>query len=277
MLTALMSRVQSKKPLVHHITNMVTINDCANVTLAIGGLPVMAHAPEEVEEMVAAAQALVLNIGTLSKEQVASMLKAGKAANSRGIPVVLDPVGAGATSMRTESARRILDQVNVAVVKGNSAEISTLAGSSGEIRGVEAVGESCAALDDAVALAKEYGNTVVVSGATDVVTDGRQVAYVGNGHPLMGTITGTGCMLASVVASFVAVEEERFAASVAALAAFGLAGELAAAGSGVRGPATFKTCFFDELYNLTAEKLEKGARYRINTLNGNNSNKGVEI
>jgi hydroxyethylthiazole kinase len=277
MLTALMSRVQSKKPLVHHITNMVTVNDCANVTLAIGGLPVMAHAPEEVEEMVAAAQALVLNIGTLSREQVDAMIKAGKAANSLGIPVVLDPVGAGATSMRTESARKILDEVSVAVVKGNSAEISTLAGSRGEIRGVEAVGESCAVLDDAVALAKEYGNTVVVSGATDVVTDGRRAAYVENGHPLMGTITGTGCMLASVVASFVAVEEECFAASVAALTAFGLAGELAAAGSGVRGPATFKTCFFDELYNLTTEKLKKGARYRINTFNGKNSNKGVEI
>lgn len=276
----LISSLRAKKPLIHHITNMVTVNDCANATLAIGGLPVMAHAIEEVEEMVAAAQALVLNIGTLSKEQVDAMIKAGKAANSLGIPVVLDPVGAGATSMRTESARKILDEVSVAVVKGNSAEISTLAGSRGEIRGVEAVGESCAALDDAVALARKYGNTAVVSGVTDLVTEGRRVAYVENGHSLMGTITGTGCMLASVVASFIAAEEDCFAASVVALAAFGLAGEFAADCSGVRGPATFKACFFDELYNLTAEKLKKGARYRINILNGNNGknlNKGVEI
>lgn len=263
MVTSLLDKLRVKKPLVHHITNIVTVNDCANVTLAIGGLPVMAHAPEEVEEMVAASQTLVLNIGTLTREQVTSMIKAGKAANTLKVPVVLDPVGAGATSMRTESAKRILDEVSVAVVKGNSAEISTLAGFRGEIRGVEAVGDSSSVLDEAVKLADEYHHIAVVSGATDIVTDGKRVAYVENGHPMMGTITGTGCMLTSVVACCAAVEKDHFTASIAALTAFGLAGELAAAKPGVRGPASFKTCFFDELYSLTSEKLKNDARYRI--------------
>lgn len=263
MITGLLDRVRRNKPLIHHITNIVTVNDCANVTLAIGGLPVMAHAPEEVEEMAAASQALVLNIGTLTKEQVTAMIKAGKAANSYKIPVVLDPVGAGATLMRTESAKRILDEVSVAVVKGNSAEGSTLAGARGEIRGVEAVSDSGGVLGEVVKLAGEYGNIAVVSGAIDIVTDGKRVAYVENGHELMGSISGTGCMLSSVAACYAGVEEDYFKASLAALTAFGLAGELAAARPGVRGPASFKACFFDEIYNLTEENIKNGASYRI--------------
>lgn len=265
MLTGLLNKLRGKKPLVHHITNIVTVNECANATLAVGGLPVMAHASEEVEQMAAASQALVLNIGTLTKEQVASMIKAGTAANRAGIPVVLDPVGAGATSMRTESAKRIMDQVSIAVIKGNSAEITTLAGSQGEIRGVEAVGDSSGALSEAAKLAREYSNIVVVSGATDIVTDGQRVAYVENGHHMMGTITGTGCMLASVVACFAAVEAEYFKASLTALTTFGLAGELTITRPGVKGPGSFKVGFFDEIYNLTEEKIKNGARYRIET------------
>lgn len=263
MIVGLLTKLRGKKPLVHHITNIVTVNECANATLAMGGLPVMAHAPEEVEEMSAASQALVLNIGTLTKEQVASMIKAGKAANRAGIPVVLDPVGAGATFLRTESSKRIMDQVSVAVVKGNSAEISTLAGSKGEIRGVEAVGDSSGVLSNAAKLAREYSNIVVVSGVTDLVTDGRRAGYVENGHQMMGTITGTGCMLASVLACFAAIENEYFQASLAALTAFGLAGELTAARPDVKGPGSFKAGFIDEIYHLTEEKMRIGPRYRI--------------
>jgi hydroxyethylthiazole kinase len=263
MIEGLLDKVRNQKPLVHHITNIVTVNDCANVTLAIGGLPVMAHALEEVEDMVKAASCLVLNIGTLTPKQVESMIKAGKKANELGIPVVLDPVGAGATPLRTESAKRILGEVKVSVVQGNSAEIGVLAGAGGEIRGVEAIGSSENLLAAAKDMAKKHGATVVISGATDVVTDGERVAFVDNGHPWMGTITGTGCMLASVIGSFCGVERDYFKASVAALVAFGLAGELAANRPEVRGPASFKVCFFDELYSLTEEKIRAGMKYSI--------------
>jgi hydroxyethylthiazole kinase len=263
MIEGLLDKVRNQKPLVHHITNIVTVNDCANVTLALGALPVMAHALEEVEDMVKAASGLVLNIGTLTPKQVESMIKAGKKANEFGIPVVLDPVGAGATPLRTESAKRILGEVKVSVVKGNSAEIGVLAGAGGEIRGVEAVGSSENLLAAAKDMAKNLGATVVISGATDVVTDGERVAFVDNGHPWMGTITGTGCMLASVIGSFCGVERDGFKASVAALVAFGLAGELAANRPEVRGPASFKVCFFDELYSLAEEKIRRGMKYSI--------------
>ncbi|MDN5332683.1 MAG: hydroxyethylthiazole kinase [Tepidanaerobacteraceae bacterium] len=263
MIEGLLDKVRSQKPLVHHITNIVTVNDCANVTLALGALPVMAHALEEVEDMVRAASSLVLNIGTLTPKQVDSMIKAGKKANEFGIPVVLDPVGAGATPLRTDSAKRILKEVKVSVVKGNSAEIGVLAGAGGEIRGVEAVASSENLLAAAKDMAKKHGTTVVISGATDVVTDGERVAFVDNGHPWMGTITGTGCMLASVIGSFSGVERDCFKASVAALVAFGLAGELAANRPEVRGPASFKVCFFDELYNLSEEKIRAGMKYSI--------------
>lgn len=262
MVEGLLTILRNKKPLIHHITNMVTINDCANVTLAIGALPVMAHALEEVEEMAGAAQALVLNIGTLTKEQVDAMVKAGKAANSLGIPVILDPVGAGATAMRTQSAKRILEEVRVSVVKGNSAEISILAGKGGKIRGVESAGGVDDILSAARDMAKKYKTVVAVSGATDIITDGNRVAYVDNGHPMIGTITGTGCMLTSVVGSFCGANEDSFEATVAAFVSFGLAGELAASKDEVKGPGSFKMVFFDEIYNLTEEKIRKGMKAR---------------
>ncbi|MCL6560997.1 MAG: hydroxyethylthiazole kinase, partial [Firmicutes bacterium] len=206
MIEGLLARLKEKKPLVHHITNMVTVNDCANVTLAVGALPVMAHAPEEVEEMAKAAQALVLNIGTLTREQVDAMILAGKAANSLGIPVILDPVGAGATGLRSRSTERILGEVRISVVKGNSAEMSILAGKGGRIRGVESAEAAENMVEAAAEIARRYGTVAAVSGATDIITDGKRVAFVDNGHPMMGTITGTGCMLSSVVASFCGVE-----------------------------------------------------------------------
>ncbi|MGB9813221.1 MAG: hydroxyethylthiazole kinase [Thermovenabulum sp.] len=263
MIEGLLTKVRSQKPLVHHITNIVTVNDCANITLAVGALPVMAHALEEVEDMVKAASSLVLNIGTLTPEQVEAMIKAGKKANELGIPVVLDPVGAGATPLRTESTWRILNEVKVSVIKGNSAEIGVLAGAGGEIRGVEAVKSSENLLTAAKNMAKALRSIVVITGATDIVTDGHRVAYVDNGHYLMGTITGTGCMLASVIGGFCGAERDYFKASIAALVVFGLAGELAAKRPEVRGPASFKTCFFDEIYNITEEKIKGGSKYKI--------------
>lgn len=256
----LFSIVREKRPLVHHITNYVTVNDCANITLCAGGAPVMADAPEEVQEMAAVAGALVLNIGTLNKAQVASMILAGGMANDRKIPVILDPVGAGATRFRTETVYRLMDELKITVLKGNAGEIGVLAGTGGKVRGVDSHGIS----GDAVAIAKDFakasGFVISMSGATDIVTDGKRTFLVQNGHPLMGSISGTGCMAASVIGTFNAVSDDPVKASAAALAAFGIAGERAAVHA--RGPLSFKVALFDELAALTPSNLAKGVKVR---------------
>lgn len=259
----LLNKVREQKPLVHHITNNVTVNDCANITLCTGGLPVMAYDAQEVAQMVQAAGALVLNIGTLSPQQVDAMIIAGRRANELNIPVVLDPVGVGATDLRTDSARRILEEVAVTVIKGNKAEISILAGTGGEIKGVESVGEYHDIAGTAAALAEWEECTVVVSGAEDIITDGQRILLVGNGHPLMGSVVGTGCMSASVTGCFVAVGEDPVEACAAALAAFGLAGELAAEAPFVNGPGTYKAALFDAVASLTQEKLDQGQKIKV--------------
>ncbi len=260
----LLIRVRSKQPLVHHITNTVTINDCANITIAAGASPVMAAAPEEAAEMVAAAGALVLNIGTLSASQIESMLLAGGRANELGIPVVLDPVGAGATRFRTESVARLLDRIEIAVLKGNPGEIGTIAGTGGLVRGVDSGGVDGDPVETARECARATGAVVVMSGPTDIVTDGKRVILVENGTPLMGRLSGTGCMAASVTGAFAAVAGDRMVASAAALAAFGRAGEHAAARA--TGPYSFRTALIDELFTLTADDLAGHAQVR--TING---------
>jgi hydroxyethylthiazole kinase len=256
----LFALVREKRPLVHHITNYVTVNDCANITLCAGGAPVMADAPEEVTEMTAIAGALVLNIGTLNPGQIASMILAGRMANERGIPVILDPVGAGATSFRTDMVKRLLDELKITVLKGNAGEIGVIAGVEAVVRGVDSYGLAGDPLMIARGLAKTLHCTVAVSGATDVITDGKRSLLVDNGHPLMGSISGTGCMAASVTGAFCAESEDPVLASAAALAAFGLAGERAAVRAG--GPLSFKVGLFDELANLTPEDLAAGAKIR---------------
>jgi len=259
-LANLLSKIRAKRPLIHHITNALTVNDCANVTLSIGAAPVMAEAPEEAGEMVSMADALVLNIGTLSHQQVISMLNAGYAANARGIPVILDPVGAGATKMRTESARLLLDKIQIAVLKGNIGEIGVLAGVEGKVRGVDSWGLN----GDPIKIGQEYaqqtGVTVAVSGAADIVTDGNRVVLVGNGHPMMSRLTGTGCMVASLVGAFAAVCSDRVTSSVAAFAAFGIAGERAA--QKTSGPYSFRTALMDEIAALQPEDLMQNASVR---------------
>lgn len=255
---ALLAAVRSERPLIHHITNSVTINDCANITICAGAAPVMAEAPEEVAEMVAAAGALVLNIGTLSAGQVDAMLIAGRRANDLGIPVVLDPVGAGATEFRTATAKRLLDTLDIAVLKGNAGEIGVLAGTGGNVRGVDSGGTPGDPVETARECARMTGTVVAMTGAVDVVTDGSRVYLVGNGNPAMDRLSGTGCMAASVTAAFVAVGDDRAVASAAALAAFGRAGERAAAGA--RGPYTFRTALFDELAGLSPGDLAGHAR-----------------
>ena len=255
---ALLAAVRERRPLVHHITNGVTINDCANITICAGAAPVMAEAPEEVAVMVAAAGALVLNIGTLSAVQVDAMLIAGRRANDLGIPVVLDPVGVGATEFRTETARRLLDALDIAVLKGNAGEIGVLAGTGGRVRGVDSAGIAGDPVETARECARATGTVVAMTGAVDVVADGRRVYRVNNGNPMMDRLSGTGCMAASVTGAFAAVADDYAVSSAAALAAFGLAGERAA--TGARGPYSFRTALFDELAALTPDDLVGHAR-----------------
>jgi hydroxyethylthiazole kinase len=255
---ALLGAVREKRPLVHQITNYVVMNETANATLAIGALPVMAHAAQEVEEMAAAAGALVLNIGTLSEPWVESMLLAGRAANAAGVPVVLDPVGAGATRYRTETAQRLLGELDVAVVRGNSAEVATLIGRSADIRGVEAIGDAAPA-ELAREAARRLGVVASVTGAVDHVSDGREAYAVANGHALLATVTGTGCMSSAVTGCFAAAAPRRtLEAATAALAAFGVAGEDAARDA--RGPGSFHAALYDALYNLDPAALDERVR-----------------
>jgi hydroxyethylthiazole kinase len=252
--------LRERKPLVHQITNYVVMNETANATLALGALPVMAHAREEVEEMVALAGALVLNIGTLSPHWVDAMLLAGKAANEHGIPVVLDPVGAGATRFRTEIARRLLDEVKVAVVRGNQGEIATLVGVEAEVRGVESIGAGAEPGDLARAAARNLGLVAAVTGPVDHVSDGEHLLAVANGHELLTTVTGTGCMSSAVTGCFLAVTSDRpLEAAAEALAAFGIAGEDAARDA--KGPGSFHVSLYDALAALDPATLD--ARSKI--------------
>lgn len=258
MIGDIFERVKREKPLIHHITNWVTIYDCANITRAFGALPVMAHAGEESAEMAGIASALVLNIGTLTPALVRSMIMAGKAANERLIPVVLDAVGVGATKLRDEKALELLETVKISVLKGNASEIARLAGKDVLTRGVEATRVDADLTDVAKKLAVSRGLTVVITGKEDIVTDGRTVYLVSNGHAMMGSIVGTGCMAASVIGAFAAVEKDFALASAAALVCYGIAGELAAVNA--RGPGSFKNNFYDEVYNLDREKIGRMQR-----------------
>ena len=255
---ALLQRIRETRPLLHHITNFVVMNDTANVTLHVGALPVMAHAKEEVAEMVRLAGALVLNPGTLTPSWVESMLIAGREANRRGIPIVLDPVGAGATQLRTDTNRRLLQELRISVVRGNAGEIGALTGAGGEVKGVESVGGP----DDVVSVARDaaraWGCVVAITGKQDIISDGERVLAVDNGHRWLTTLTGTGCMATTVVAAFAAVADDLLVSTDCALAYYGYVAERAA--EQARGPASFKVAFFDTLYNMTPEEAAQGAR-----------------
>lgn len=252
-------RIAEERPLVHHLTNYVTVNLVANTTLSTGALPVMAHAHEEVEEMVGLASALVLNIGTLDVAFVEAMLLAGKRANERGIPVVLDPVGAGATSFRTKTAERLLSELSVAAVCGNAGEIATLAGLAAEVRGVESLaGDAETAARKA---AGALGTTVAATGKTDYVSDGERTIAVSNGHPLMSRVVGSGCASTAVVGSFAAVGGAGAETIAHALAYFGRAGEIAAEGAG--GGGTFEPRFLDALSALAGGPSELDGALRV--------------
>lgn len=252
-------KIRASKPLIHNITNFVVMNFTANALLACGASPVMAHADNEVEDMVDLADALVLNIGTLTDTWVTTMIKAGRKASDLGKPIVLDPVGAGATALRTNAARAILFQTWVSVVRGNASEILSLAGQDSVTKGVDAVHAMNDAAEEAGKVARDLGTTIALTGPTDLVTDGRRSLTVEGGHPLMPYVTGTGCAATALIGAFLAVDKDPLTAAATALAYFGIAGEKA--GEGAEGPGTFMIRLLDALYTLTPEEVE--ARCRI--------------
>jgi len=254
----LLDRIREQKPVVHHLTNWVTIYDCAQVTKTLGASPVMAHAREEAAEMVQIASALVLNIGTLTVDMVEAMKLAARGANQKGIPVVLDVCGAGATSLRDQKCLELLNEVRVDVIKGNASEVARVSGESVRTRGVDAteVGGNLVLL--AEKLASQRQATVVITGKVDIATDGKTTYLVSNGHPMMTHVVGTGCMAASVIGAFAAVERDLALAAACALACYGVAAELAAEKSS--GPASFKERLFDCLYQLDRQTVDRRQR-----------------
>lgn len=259
---SLYEKVKSLKPVVHHLTNWVTIYDCAGIVKTFGASPVMAHAPEEMEDMTSIASALVLNIGTLTVDFIEAMKKAGKTANKKGIPIILDVCGAGATHLRDEKCFELLNTLKIGVIKGNSSEISRMAGENVKTQGVDSTDTGLNPVKIARKLADQRQCTVVMTGATDIVTGAGKTLLIKNGHPLMSAVVGTGCMAASVIGTFAAVEKDLVAASACGLVCFEVAAEIAAEKS--RGPGTFKTGLYDEIYLLQREDIEK--RQKIESL-----------
>ena len=245
--------VRAKSPLVHNITNFVVMNNTANALLAIGASPVMAHWVSEVEDMVAIADALVINIGTLDEQWVESMIRAGVAAHNKGIPIIIDPVGAGATKARTTAALEIIKQCHPTIIRGNGSEIMALVDANIRSKGVDSSAQSGDALSAAQRLATECGAVVVISGATDYITDGKEIFTVEGGSPIMTSVTGMGCTSTAIIGAFAAVVTTPIVAATAAMAVMSLAGERAAVHSAGNG--TMQVNFLDELFNLTPEML----------------------
>lgn len=241
-----LQKMRETKPLVHHITNVVTVSDCANVTLFIGGLPIMANSPLEAVEMVGIAQALVLNIGTLHAEQVEAMMLAGQRANELGIPIILDPVGAGATAYRTDTALTLMTHLRLAVIKGNAGEVATLAGEDAEVRGVES-GRVDEILRPAQTLAQRTGGVVAVTGIRDLVIDAHAEIWIDGGSERMRTFVGSGCVAASIIGCFVGTHpSDAYNATVAALQFYRAAATRAAAKNPI-GPVAFRDLVYAEL------------------------------
>ncbi len=268
----ILNNVRETTPLVHNITNYVTVNDCANILLACGGSPIMSDDEGDVEDITSICGGLNINIGTLNRNTIPSMYLAGKRANALGHPVLLDPVGAGASRLRTETAAGLIDQVRFTVIRGNISEIKALAQGSASTKGVdadEADQVNAANIDSVIAFAKAFsartGAVVAITGATDIITDGTRVCCVTNGHPMMSRITGSGCMLSAMTTAFVAANPgQTFEAVCTAVIAMGLCGELAAERlSPLEGNSTFRNYLIDGIYRLTPQQLKEGARYEM--------------
>ena len=262
----LVAKVREKSPLVQQITNFVTVNDCANITLAIGASPIMADAIGESADIAAISGALVLNMGTLDEADVRSMVSAGRSANANGVPVVFDPVGAGASKLRNDTVALLTGELKLSVIRGNISEIKYVAGVASQTKGVDAAQGD---MDDpgrvgqmTKALAQKLGCTVVVSGAVDVLSDGERLAFVENGHPMLTRLTGTGCMCSALIGSFCGAHGDPLEASVAAMLTMGIAGEIAYEKAGRLGNGNFHTALLDAVSLMDANTLERMAKCR---------------
>lgn len=250
----LLKKVREQKPVVHHLTNWVTIYDCANIVKVFGASPVMAHSPEESADMSKIASALVLNIGTLTSEFIDSMKLAAKSANEKGIPVILDVCGAGATKLRDSKCFELIKDVKIDIIKGNVSEVGRIAGLDVATKGVDAVSIGSDARETAENLAKKMNCTVVITGEEDIVTDGKNTYKIKNGHSMMGHVVGTGCMATSVIGTFAAIEKDFVKAAASGLCCYEVAAELAVKVS--EGPGSFKNKMYDAVYNLDQETIE---------------------
>lgn len=256
--------MREKSPLVHNITNYVTVNDVANATLAIGASPIMADAIEEAANIASISSALVINIGTLNARTVESMIAAGRAANEKNIPIVFDPVGAGASAFRNKTTERLLQELKISILRGNLSEISFIAGVSASTKGVD-VSEGDSA-NDAQAIcqkvAKERNCSVVVTGKTDFVSDGLRLAKVDNGVALLSKVTGTGCMTSAITGAYAGASDDMFVAALAGVSSMGIAGEIAFEKSADKGTGSFRVSLIDALSQLQAETILKRAKIR---------------
>lgn len=268
----MLENVRKNQPLIHNITNYVTVNDCANILLAAGASPIMSDAIAEVEEITTICGGLNINIGTLNERTIPSMLVAGKKANELGHPVILDPVGAGASALRTNTALELIEKVQFTVIRGNISEIKTLANGSGTTKGVDAdVSDKVTeenlemAVLFAKSLAKKTGAVVAITGAIDIVADSERAYCIYNGHPMMSTITGTGCQLSALITAFVTANPENpLKATATAVCAMGLCGEIAHKRfSELDGNSSYRNYIIDAMYNLDGETLDSGAKYKM--------------
>ncbi|WP_058104230.1 hydroxyethylthiazole kinase [Maribacter dokdonensis] len=252
-ISEILQEIRSKSPLVHNITNYVVMNNTANALLAVGASPVMAHAKEEVKDIVAISSSLVINMGTLSEKWVESMLMAAAQAKATNTPFVFDPVGVGASAYRTEVAQKIIETAIPNVIRGNASEIMALAKLTNSTKGVDSTMDNQDAIEGATLLAKQLNNTVVISGAIDYIITADTISKIENGSPLMAKITGMGCTATAMVGACLGVEENTHLAAVAAMAIMGVAGDMANDKSA--GPGSFQMNFYDSLYELSPEVL----------------------
>lgn len=267
-----LKNVRERSPLIHNITNYVTVNDCANIVLACGASPIMADDKNEVEEITSICGGLNINIGTLNSRTIEAMLLAGKRANVLHHPVVLDPVGAGASKLRTATANCLLEEIQFSVIRGNISEIKTLAGTAAATQGVDAnVADKVTDenLDSVISFAKSFsektGAVVAITGAIDIVCNSEKAYVIRNGHPMMAAITGTGCQLSALTAAYITANPDNIlGAAAAAVCAMGLAGEIAHDRlSALDGNAAYRNNIIDAIYNMTPEQLKKGAKYEV--------------
>lgn len=253
-----LTKVREKTPLVHAITNYVTINDCANILLSFGASPAMAEAYDETYDFAKISSSIYINIGTLTKEQEQAMIMAVLSAKNNNIPVVLDPVACGAIKRKVDFIQRIFEIGKVDIIKGNLGEIKYLAGYEAKVRGVDSVDDGSNSVEACVTLARKYNCVVAATGVQDIITDGERTAIIENGTSLLTLVTGAGCMVGALTAATAAVEEDKFIAAVASILSMNLAGEHAA--KTAKAPGSFKVKLIDEIFLLKEANLEKEGR-----------------